>query len=196
MDGLQSYPCTEANEHKLQSSKVVPSVQRINFISPVSLKSPAGTAIRWCSIEAMWGLQLHLTVNNWFNLLKLLLTSLVFFFYLFFLLSFPWLLFHNAMPTLTTISWILKVKDATHTFHMKENYFFYNKEKFKLRAHILIIEKAQIRIRDLSNHINTKQILASIFFQLPALMMMAWKCLMWSEVLVPDIMHTCLGLDR
>lgn len=76
---------------------------------------------------------------------------------------------------------------------MKENYFFYNKEKFKLRAHILIIEKAQIRIRDLSNHINTKQILASICFQLPALMMMAWKCLMWSEVLVPDIMHTCLG---
>lgn len=69
-----------------------------------------------------------LTVNIWFNLLKLLLSL----FFCFFTLSLPCLLFNNIPPTITTMSWILRWKKVgwPHTFHMKENYFPTTKKSF------------------------------------------------------------------
>lgn len=81
-----------------------------------------------------------------------------------------------------------------HTFHMKENYFPPHRNPAvlsKLWAHILITEKAEIRIRDSSNDSLTKHRFWPLFF--PALMIMTLIC---CEVVVPDTVHTCLHLNR
>lgn len=52
----------------------------------------------------------------------------------------------------------------------------------KLWSHIIIVEKAEIRIRDSSNDSLTQPRFRPLFFQLPALMIMTSKCLILSTL--------------